>query len=173
LWRYPGETGNSVENTNLALQGIRITLSPAGLPAIWEVLRDRTEAELIFVSRSLESAAQKEFGKALPGRRFAVERNLEQAPGVIVARIIEDGPVAMGPMVYLSAGSRSVSTVICRCMPAQAKRLRESRTYELAPITPQTLDSFKARFKARTAFWPEERPDPERANRCLRMPHNW
>ena len=135
VWCYsPGpqgsERGQSTNNVSpgrpesgLPLQGIRITLNSAGQPVIWEVLADSSGAELIFVSQNLEAAAVAEFGKPLPGRRYAIERSVDEAPNVIVARVIDDGPVAMGPIVYLSAGTRAVSTLICRCMPAQAKRL--------------------------------------------------
>ena len=78
------------------MQGIRITLNSAGQPAIWEVLADGSGAELIFVSQSLEAAALAEFGKPLPGRRYAIERSVEEAPSVVVARVIDDGPMAHG-----------------------------------------------------------------------------
>ena len=57
-----------------------------------------------------------------------------QAPDVVVARVIDDGPVAAGPIVYLSAGTRAVSTLICRCMPAQARKLLATSTYDLLPF---------------------------------------
>ena len=116
------------------MQGIRITLNSAGQPVIWEVLADSSGAELFFVSQNLEAAAMAEFGKPLPGRRYAIERSVEAAPDVVVARVIDDGPVAMGPIVYLSAGTRAVSTLICRCMPAQARKLLATSTYDLAAI---------------------------------------
>src|SRR5512143_4089936 len=49
-------------------------------------------------------------------------------------RALDDSPVVMGPIVYLSAGSRAVSTLICRCMPAQAKKLVSTSTYDLQPF---------------------------------------
>jgi hypothetical protein len=173
FWRYPEKAGDSAANTNLAMQGVRITLNPAGQPAIWEALADRSGAELIFVSRSLESAALKEFGKPLPGRHHAVERSAEEAPIVTVARVIEDGPAPMGPMIYLSADSHSISTVICRCMPAQAKRLLETRSYRLEPTQLQALDSIKSPLKEHTAFWPGQKSGTERVERCLRLPSKW
>ena len=103
----------------LPRQGIRITLDARSQPAAWEVLTDTSGLRLIFVSQSLEAAAAAEFGKPLQGRRYAIERDLGQAPGVVVPRVVDDGPVAMGPIVYLCEGTRNVSTVICRCMPAQ------------------------------------------------------
>ena len=167
LWCYALASG-------LPLQGIRITFNSAGQPVIWEVLADSSGAELIFVSQNLEAAAAAEFGKALPGRRYAIERNVEEAPNVIVARVIDDGPVAMGPIVYLSARTRAVSTLICRCMPAQAKKLVGASTYDLLPFQPAPAQSLptwaRALARERTAFWPDDPPGDSRLERCLRLP---
>ena len=158
----------------LALQGIRITLNSTGQPAIWEVLADSSGAELIFVSHALEAAALAEFRKALPGRRHAIERSGQETPKVIIARLIDDGPMAMGPIVYLSAGSRSVSTLICRCMPAQAKKLTTTSTYDLLPFPAATAQSLlaqtKLRAKEKTAFWPGDPGSNKRLELCLRLP---
>ena len=185
-WCYsPGshgpERGQGTNNVSpsrpesgLPLQGIRITLNSAGQPVIWEVLADNSGAELIFVSQNLEAAAVAEFGKPLPGRRYAIERSAEEAPNVIVARVIDDGPVAMGPMVYLSASTRAVSTLICRCMPAQAKRLAGTGTYDLLPFqataAPSLLTRARALARERTAFWPGDEPSGNRLEHCLRLP---
>lgn len=155
-------------------QGVRLTLDSAGQPAVAEVLADGSGAELVFVSRRLEEAAFKEYGKPLAGRRFSVERSVDKTPSVVVARMYEDGPTAMGPMVYLSKASRSVSTLICRCMPAQAKQLRRTVNYELVEATPFPSDSVLARVRARMgggmAFWPGETASDHRLERCLRLP---
>ena len=172
-WCYsPGASGQG--EFALALQGIRITLNGAGQPAIWEVLADSSGAELIFVSQSLEAAAQGEFGKALPARRYAIERSVEEAPKVIVARVIDDGPTAMGPFVYLSAGTRTVSTLICRCMPAQAKKLLGTSAYDLLPFQAMAARPFLAQAKVlvreQTAFWPGDQGSDDRLEHCLRFP---
>jgi len=157
-----------------ALQGVRMTLGSAGRPVVWEVLADSSGVEVIFVSRSLESAALAEFGKPLAGRRYSVEPGVKESPNVVVARVIEDGPIAMGPMVYLSAGSRSVSTLICRCMAAQAKQLVESRNYELASVpvgfADPGLTRAKAQIGSRPAFWPGDEQSDGRIEKCLRLP---
>jgi hypothetical protein len=106
-----------------AWQGIRITLNASGRPVIWEVLADSSGAELVIVSRNFEAAVQQEFGAALAGRPFAAERAVGEAPKVIVARVIDDGPVPMGPIVHLRAATGDVSTLICRCMTTQAREL--------------------------------------------------
>lgn len=130
-WTYPKRSGPSREK--LHAQGLRITLNSAGRPVIWEVLADTSGARLIFVSQSLELQAMREFGAALEGKRFVVERSQADAPEVVVARVIEDGPVTMGPIVYLRAGTRDVTTVICRCMDAQARELAGQQDYDLVP----------------------------------------
>jgi hypothetical protein len=118
-----------------------------------------------------------EFGKPLAGRRYSVERGVKESPNVVVARVIEDGPIAMGPMVYLSAGSRSVSTLICRCMAAQAKQLVESRNYELTSVLVGSEDPGLTRAKAqigsRPAFWPGDKQSDDRIEKCLRLPEKW
>ena len=76
----------------------------------------------------------KEYPAPLPGRRFWVERAVADTPGVVVARILEDGPTPMGPIVYLKSVSRDVSTVICRCMNAQASEVVGTSTYRLATL---------------------------------------
>ena len=133
VWSYPA--GSDESPHTLKAQGVRITLNSSGQPAIWEVLADTSKAAIIVVAQSLEAAAAKEFGPALPGRRFSVERSLEEAPNVVVARGIEDGPMVMGPVVYLQAGTPDVGTVICRCMAAQARELIATAEHELAGST--------------------------------------
>jgi hypothetical protein len=173
VWCYstgasaPGESG-------LQLQGVRITLNTSGQPAIWEVLADDSGADVIYVSQSLESAALAEFGKPLPGRHYAIERGLEEAPGTVVARVIDDGPIAMGPFVYLSGGTRAVSTLLCRCMPAQVRKIAATGSYELVPFQSGSAVSLLAQAKAmsneRTAFWPDDVASEVQLEKRLRLP---
>lgn len=128
-WTYPERSRRS--RGGLPAQGVRITLNSAGRPVIWEVLADTSGAQVIFAAQSLEAQAVREFGASLEGRRFAVERSLTDTPNTGVARVIEDGPVTMGPIIYLRAGTRAVTTVICRCMKAQARELAGQQEYEL------------------------------------------
>lgn len=169
----PPSRGGGVD-VPLRLQGIRMTLNSAGQPVVWEVLDDSSGAELIFVSQGLESAAAAEFGKALPGRRYSSERSLAEAPKVVVARIIDDGPVPMGPIIYLTAGTHDVSTLICRCMPSQAKRLRATRMYELAPLDSVSgraaMAGAKAQWPGHAAFWPGAPAEGDGPDGRLRLP---
>ena len=172
LWRYRAREPRA-RPPGLPSQGIRITLNSLGQPVIWEVLADTFGAQLIFVAQSLESAAAAQFGKPLPGRRYAIERSVDEVPGVIVARVLDDGPMAMGPIVYLNAGTRDVSTLICRCMPAQAKTLVATSGYELAPFSmvaaELTLIRAKLPRQSLAAFWPGDSQSGNRAEKCLRL----
>ena len=95
-----------------------------------------------------------------------IERSTQGAPRVVVARVIDDGPVAMGPIVYLSAGARAVSTLICRCMPAQVKTLRTTAAYDLLP-----LPAIPSELLSRTpGFWPGDSPTDNRLEKWLRLP---
>jgi len=87
----------------------------------------------------LEVGAAIQFQKPLPGRRFCVERSLKETPHVIVARWIDDGPLPMGPILYVGAGTHNILTIACRCMPTQARRLVSQEFYNLITLPgPQT-----------------------------------
>jgi len=186
IWCYPPDpyesghrqSANSMSPDRaepaLPLQGIRITLNSTGQPVVWEVLADSSGAQLFIVSQNLEAAAAAEFGKPLPGRRYAIERSVGACPGVIVARAVDDSPMVMGPIVYLSAGTRQVSTLICRCMPAQARKLLATRTYDLLPFEIASTNSLIMQARAvlmkGTAFWPGDQTAGNRLESCLRLP---
>jgi hypothetical protein len=114
-----------------ATQGLRMTLGSDGFPLIYEVLRDSAGARLIFVDAALEERAARDHGAALPGRRFAVERSVEEAPRVVVGGLLEPGPIPMGPFVYLWETTADVNLVLCRCMPSRVDAILESRPYRL------------------------------------------
>lgn len=130
LKRTRAETGAP---NRLTAQGVRLTLDSRGFPVIYEVLGHTGRVAQIFVNQSLESAARAEFGSALPGRQFAIERRVSDAPDIVVPRVIEDPPAVMGPIIYLHEANQAVATVICRCMPAEAKTLIGQSFYELVP----------------------------------------
>ena len=176
LWVY-GAPAKGRTVPLLGLQGVRMTLDSTGRPVIWEVLSDHSGAELFFVSHKLEEAAEAQWGPALPGRRYAIERSCQEAPKVVVARVIADGPEAMGPMVYLQAGTHDVSTLLCRCMPAQASKLLHSGTYALVPLSQGQPDALlnQARLEAspQPAFWPGAGNSAQRLEHCLRLPSSF
>ncbi|MCU0783075.1 MAG: hypothetical protein MUF81_03320 [Verrucomicrobia bacterium] len=119
-------------------RGVRLTLDSNGLPVIWEVLDDRSGPRVMFVSQLLEKRARATYGAPAAGRRFAVESELASAPDVVVARVNDDGPVAMGPIVHLTAPRGDINAVICRCMPTQIHQLVRTDYYELKPLSAVT-----------------------------------
>jgi hypothetical protein len=139
------------------LTGLRITLDSTGLPVIWECLGDSSGAEILIVSQSLEDIAHGTFGLPLAGRRHAIERGADAGPSVVVARVIENSPAPMGPIVHLRANG-DVATVICRCMPPQFRRVVTEQEYELVPM---------GEIKG---ILPEGVPRPARLDQQLRLP---
>lgn len=171
VWFYPGTTGASTAPA-LPIQGVRLTLNSRSEPVIWEVLTETEDADLMFVAQSVEDAARTQSGAPLPGRKYTVERALAELPGVVVARVIDDGPMPMGPMLYLNAATRSVSTLICRCMPAQGKNLLDTKTYDLLPMDDAVKSAMRAmreRHGVGVAFVPGEEP-VRRLEEALRLP---
>ena len=118
-----------------AAHGIRITLGEDGFPLVWEVSKSLAPGalDILFVSQTLESEAREAFGPALPERAFACAQRIESAPRTIVARILEDGPLPMGPYAYI-ARNQELTTLLCRCMPAQVDAIAESKNYALTPL---------------------------------------
>jgi len=170
----PGDGVPAQGGADSPLQGIRVTLNSAGQPLIWEVLAEGTGAKLFFVAAHLEAAAMAEFGKPLPGRRYSIECSLDACPDVIVARVLDDSPVPAGPIVYLNAGTRSVGTLTCRCMPAQARKLLDTTSYDLLPfdlVSSNSIPTYaRSALLERTAFWPGDAAAGKRLEACLRLP---
>lgn len=169
LWFYSPDKSRRGQ-TPLPCQAVRITLNAQGRPVIWEVLADRQPVRNIYVAGALEHAALLEHQGRLPDRRFAVETSTAAQPGIVVSRILEDSPVVFGPIVYLEAGSRSVATLICRCMPSQATTIVDTRYYEMTPLPED--------WERQIAKWPTARAIKrllDEFNRvdlaaCLRLP---
>ena len=134
IWTYPA--GTPPISLARMVQGVRLTLNAADAPVIWEVLTNSSGGEIIYVAESLELAAGAQFGPPAPGRKFSIERELPEAPNVVVANVIADGPLPMGPIVYLSSGARDVNALICRCMPAQTGTLLGQKDYQLEHADP-------------------------------------
>jgi hypothetical protein len=120
-------------------QAVQITLNAAGEPVVWEPFSMLSKPHVLFVAESLEKAAAAEFGAPLAGRRYAVESSRDRAPGVMVGRLIDDGPVPMGPMVYVQRQTHQVTTILCRCMPAQTTSV--AATAEYALLSMEALDA--------------------------------
>ncbi len=168
-WFYPP---TKAAPRRLRVQGVRITLDAHGQPAIWEMLTDASGARLMFVSRALEIQARSEYGPPQANRRFSVER--AAAREVVVPRIVEDGPVPMGPMVYLAAESADPLTLACRCMPAQASSILSQQTYVLLDLTgAPALEQTQPDLHPGLAFRPGA-PEPARGlEEILRLPRSF
>ena len=152
-----------------------MTLDSSGAPKIWEILADASSAKLIFVSQTIEAAALEQSGPPLPGRRYGVERRIEDCPNIVVPRVIEDGPAVMGPIVYLSADTRSVTTVICSCMPAQARQLASTINYRLVPFdgSPFLLSKSKTSRREPNLLWFESGTTGSGLQKMLRLPSSF
>ncbi len=112
------------------LCGVRATLSPDGRPLVWETLIHPWH-DVVYVSRSLEDAAVARFGAPLPGHAFAAERSQHEAPATVVARVLDDGPLPLGPYVYLNRGADGITTLLCRCSPSQMNDVIDTVEYQL------------------------------------------
>jgi len=123
----PGES-------HLRPQGIAIILGASGLPILWEVLRDSSQRSIVYVAKSLEAAAAKAYGPVLTNRAFAVEKAPSESKGTVVARLLDDAPVAMGPIVNVAAETGDIAAVVCRCMPVQVQELISTSTYLTLPM---------------------------------------
>lgn len=161
-WFYPADGGSA----GIRAMGMRVTLSPEGLPMVWEVASHEDDGAMVFVSQSLEDAAAAAFGEPLAGRRFSVEGDVSAAPELVVARVLADGPAPMGPFFYVGA-DRMVRTVICRCMPSQAESFRETRNYEV-----EAMDALPACAMEAFPEWFRGDGDhaAERLERAIRRP---
>lgn len=172
-WQYAPGSGRA----GLAAQGVRITVDSAGRPVIWEALADTSSKQILFVAESLEKKASASFGRPLPGRHYAIEANTNVAPDIVVARIIDDGPVPMGPILYVRADTHDIRTLICRCMPAQATSILGTRTYQLVhleALTGQFADAVKGTLSGVQGGAPIWAPAwGDAAVRGLRLPSDW
>ena len=129
-WRY-GDSAKTAETANGTVRILRMTLDSSGYPAIYEILAGNGELATVHVSRGLEQESSQEHGKPLPGRKYSVE----SGPGIKVAGLVEDGPLALGPLVFVSLDGKRVVTLSCRCSPSRIDKVDESLNYDLLPIT--------------------------------------
>lgn len=126
VWFYETDSGKPV------WRGVRTWYGSDGFPLAWAYLRDGRSSVVFFVSASLEAAAGREFGLPLPGNRFTVERH--DSATVVVAGVVEDGPMPMGPYFYVSASERDVTAVRCRCDRSFFATVAETFVYDVAGL---------------------------------------
>jgi hypothetical protein len=168
VWCYPRKRG---QPDSACIQGLRITLNSAGAPVVWEPLFQKENRCRVFVAESLEAATAAEFGRPLPGRRYSIEPGLEQSPGLAVVRVIDDGPLPMGPIIYLQARTRDISTVLCRCMAAQVGRVSISHWYDLLPL--EELVAQSAAPSRQGGALLDALAQSQQAATRLRLPREW
>ncbi len=133
VW-WLGSKSNDAAPTS-GWRGYSMTLGDDGFPLVWEILGDAPGLCVLFVSQSLENAASAMTGEPTDAQRFAIEKgHAVGSSSIVVARVLEDGPVPMGPFVYLSAENAIITTLLCRCMPSQVRDFAENNAYELRPI---------------------------------------
>ncbi len=137
LWLF--EKAGDSDRRQVGVQGFRMTLDDNGSARFWEVLSPESPY-LTYVAQSVENAAEEEFGTPSPGRRFAVERPIDQAPRTVVPRILADGPLPMGPFVYINGSEHAITTLLCRCMPSQVEDFRSNAYFELRRLPSATVD---------------------------------
>lgn len=129
LWFYPPIAR---EPRPLA-RGFRMILDEQRFPIIWESLCSSGGLRVLYVSQALENEAAAAYQQPHTGRSFAIEPSLDQRPDVVVARVLEDGPIPMGPYAYLN-DRLEITTILCRCMPAQVDDFLINDAYDLIPI---------------------------------------
>jgi hypothetical protein len=134
VWWYPERPpmkANDPAAGRIDGDTMRITLDSRGRPAIIEILQACGCGHLVFVAERIEKAAQAEFGGALPGKSFAVEKDVPGKRDLIVGGQFEAGSGAARPVVHVMAGVHSITTVeyeppgdILAVPPARQRRYR-------------------------------------------------
>ncbi len=199
LWFY-AQSIEPAPSSNVPVQGIRITLDSEGLPLLWETMANDQPRRVIFASARLETLARQQYGPPLPGRLHSLETAVASdalasdalasdgvasdavasEPGAIVARVLEDGPLPMGPIVHLLRDG-TIGTLTCRCMPSQVDDFVETLPYDLAPIQEladlglHDLDSIMDHQSAAVylAFTLDVAQDHSRISQLLRLPDDF
>lgn len=142
---------------------MRLTISERGFPMIAEIFPSRTgdapAPRVVFVSRAVEDAAQRQYGPPLPDRRSACEPSIDLVPTVVVAGVFDDPPVPSGPYLYLTDGGNELTTVLCRCSPSQVGDFVGNEYYKLVPLANGDPTGRTASF-----------PDPSPLTELLRLP---
>jgi hypothetical protein len=140
-WVYHWGFGNTEQARPVPGWGwLRVTLDRDGLPVIWETLVAGADRPEVYVAEGLETAAAAQYGAATGGRVFAVEAERPNSVPVTLVRVLRDGPMAMGPFVYVDRVGR-VRTVLCRCMSSQIREVVANDHYELRSLPHELPDT--------------------------------
>lgn len=135
LWAYKESAPNpNDDKPAILVRGVRVILGADGMPALWEALVGPAHPRIFFVSQAVEKAARAQFGEPLSPRTFAVEQKSDALRDVVVAGTLDDGPVPMGPYVYVDDNhDRLITAIHCRCSPSQFDEAVETNEYKLLP----------------------------------------
>lgn len=150
IWQHTA-AGDSSANARL---GLRITLGSDGFPLVWEVLDSRQQLTILYVSRSAENLAAKQFGPPLRDRHLSIEQSLEAARHVIVVRALEDGPIPMGPYIYADLANQ-ITSVLCRCSAAQVDEFLLEEQYQMEPMTDELKALLPQTDLTKMLRWPQ------------------
>jgi len=127
------ETALDRKRFEVVCRGIRVTYDAEGYPLVWEVLDPSWVTDVVYAAHEVESLAADRFGPPFPGRRYSVERRAGR--GAVVPLVLDDGPVPMGPYVYLGAGGRDIVSLRCRCMSSKVDTFAAEVEYEVLPMS--------------------------------------
>lgn len=131
-WRYGKK---SPQQPALSMGRIlRMTLDSRGYPAVYEVFTGKGVLVALHVSLGLEQSAEREHGPPLPGRKYSIERAPQESTGTVLAGVVKEGPVAMGPLAYLDSPARKIVALTCRCSPSRIEKADGSHRYELIEL---------------------------------------
>jgi len=158
-WQYT-TSAKKEETTAHSTKILRMTFDSDGYPAVFEVMDGEGEISSLHISKGLEQAAGKEYGSALAGRSYSIEG----IKGSAVAGLVDEGPIAMGPMVYVGMSQRRVMALTCRCAPSKVRKADDSLSYKirlLASPAPGSIDFLN------------NIPSPDRTLRTLRIPQDF
>ena len=156
LWFFSSVAGRQRPR----VQGVRYTLDDAGFPVIQEVLADPSGFRVLYVA----------------GKLSASQADADAAPRAVVAKSMRDGPVPMGPFVYMRPERFEITTLLCRCAPSQVSALPDDITYTIVPV-----EELKGVGIEEPRWSPDllESPAPEPPvpddwlERALRLPKKW
>jgi len=152
--RGRGREGGS----ELVPRGIIITFDSEGYPMIWEPYPPTDDWRTLYVSSSLERDVAELLPTLVEGRLHAVESDWKKAPRTFVTRVLSDGPMPMGPYVYLRGTDLRITSVTCRCMDSQIGNYAADFRYEIKPLS--DLLDWGCDLAAIGLDWPFSMDDP-------------
>ncbi|MEM7232419.1 MAG: hypothetical protein AAF517_09605, partial [Planctomycetota bacterium] len=135
-WTPPLLDATSLVETPNGEQGLRVYVWN-DQPIAYEVHHDTSGQRVFYVLSRVEEEARKAFGDPLPGRKFSVEPGAGERPEITVARVLADGPMPMGPWIYLDRTRGNVVTLLCRCEASQTNGNLRNREYNVVNQLPR------------------------------------